>query len=102
MRQDEEKREGKEKVKEKDKGKDDKKDKPSSSGKNGEDKESLVIKFGKYRGENLIGVLKKDKKYILWLSENVKNEDLKAECKKLLMECQPNKQNVIIPKPKLH
>ena len=52
---------------------------------NGEDKESVVIHWGRWKGHTLYDVLKRgERSYILWLEKNAKDRVIRTECQRLL------------------
>lgn len=57
---------------------------PSPAPKNGQDTESVLIRFGKHKGENLIDVFKRDRGYVVWLSQNARNEKVRSASQTLL------------------
>ncbi|OJG76545.1 hypothetical protein RV10_GL003682 [Enterococcus pallens] len=51
---------------------------------NDKDANNMKITFGKYKGQTLVEVLKKDRSYIEWISKNAKQDSLKKAASMLL------------------
>ena len=49
-----------------------------------EEKEYIIIDFGKYKGKNCLEIVETDKSYAKWLHQNTTDDKVKVELKELL------------------
>lgn len=54
----------------------------------------FVMPFGKYKGQTLIDIYKKDTEYIGWLAENMSDQYIKEEAKKVINTVSSNNQEL--------
>lgn len=53
---------------------------------NGQDRDATVLNFGKYRGKDILEVLRIDREYISWLAENCRSKKIRELSTYLLQE----------------